>query len=79
LWGISTLRILTLSLPSTSALDHHFLDPGDSFPRVQALGACPGAVENGVAPIEAERVFEIVEPFPRRLASSRLSTSQRQA
>src|ERR1700738_1419847 len=52
-------RKLKLNLP----LDHLQLELGDGFRRVEALRACLGAVHDGVAAIEPERVFKIVEPF----------------
>lgn len=36
----------------------HLLGLGDGFARVQALGAGPCAVENGVAPVDAHAVVE---------------------
>src|ERR1700752_454472 len=41
-------------------LDHLQLQPGDRLRRIETLGARLGAVHDGVAAIEAERVFEIV-------------------
>src|SRR5207302_4332538 len=41
-------------------LDHLQLELGDGFGRVQALRAGLGAVHDGVAAVEPERVFEIV-------------------
>src|SRR6202140_333964 len=51
--------------PTTSdlALDHLQLEFGDRLGRIEALRARLGAVQDGVAAIEPERVFEIVEPF----------------
>ena len=48
---------------SASALDHHFLDIGNGLSGVQSLRAGPGAVEDGMASVEPERVFEDVEPL----------------
>src|ERR1043165_3170392 len=47
--------------PSDRALDQHLLDLGDRLRRVEALRAGLGAVHDGVAAIEPERVLEIVE------------------
>jgi hypothetical protein len=55
---------------SASALNHHFLDIGNCFSGVQPLRAGPGAVEDGMAPVEPERVFEDVEPFACRLVAA---------
>lgn len=37
---------------------HALLDLGNREAGVEALGACPGAVENGVAAVQAHRVVE---------------------
>src|SRR5215212_4067715 len=44
-------------------LDHLQLEFGDGLRRVEALRAGLGAVHDGVAAVEPERVFEVVEPF----------------
>src|SRR6266404_4970114 len=51
--------------PRTSdlPLDHHQLEFGNRLGRIEALGAGLGAVQDGVATIEPERVLEIVEPL----------------
>src|SRR5688500_5530328 len=69
-WFLASYRLKTLvmeiwptwpnsiSLPSrrsNRALDHHLLDLGDRFRRVQVLGARLGAVHDGVAAVEPER------------------------
>ena len=41
--------------------NHHLLNLRNCLGRRQTLGACLGAVHNGVAAIEAEGVFEIIE------------------
>ena len=64
------MRISAPSRPSGSPLDHQLLDSRDGLAWVQALRARPGAIENGVAPIQAKRIFEIVEPFPGRLIAA---------
>src|SRR3984885_9029567 len=48
-----------LNLP----LDHLQLEFGDCLGGVQSLRAGLGAVHDGVAAIEPERILEIVEPF----------------
>src|SRR5258708_6234410 len=48
---------------SNRALDHHLLDLGDRLGRIEALGAGLGAIHDGVAAIEPERIFELVEPL----------------
>jgi hypothetical protein len=55
---------------STSALDHHFLDICNGLSGVQSLRAGPGAVEDGMATVEPERVFEDVEPFACRFVAA---------
>src|SRR5258707_6153822 len=49
----------TLDLP----LDHLQLELGDGFRGVEALRARLGAVHDGVAAVEPERILEIVEPL----------------
>ena len=53
-----------------STLDHHLLDFTNRLPGVQALWTGPGAVEDGVASVEAEGVLQFVEPFPGRLVTA---------
>src|SRR6516225_3324721 len=52
------------------ALDHHTLDIGDGLGGVEALRAGLGAVHDGVAAVEAERILEIVEALPGRLVAA---------
>jgi hypothetical protein len=54
---------LTLFLSLAPAFDQHLLDIGDRFSGIQSLGTGPRAIENGVASIEPERIFEIIEPL----------------
>ena len=42
---------------------HHLLDLADRLGRVQVFRAGAGAVHDGVAAVEAERVLEVVEAF----------------
>src|ERR1700724_1776368 len=44
-------------------LDQRALDLGDRLCRIEVLRAGLGAIHDGVAAIEPERVFEIVEPL----------------
>src|SRR5262245_48055187 len=60
------IRQLASHLP----LDHHLLDLGDGLGRVEALRARLGAVEDGVAAVEAEGILEVVEPFTGRLVAA---------
>ena len=50
-------------------LDHFHLDVGDGFGRVEALGASLRAIHNGVAAIQSERVFQIVQAFTCRFVA----------
>ena len=52
------------------AFDHHLLDLGDRLRRVQVLGARLGAVHDGVATIEPERIFQLVEPLALGLVAA---------
>ena len=54
----------------TPPLDHHALDLGDGLGGVEALRAGLGAVHDGVAAVEPERVLEIVEPLAGRLVAA---------
>ena len=56
-------RSLPERVATELALDHHLLDLGDRLRRVQILRAGLGAVHDGVAAIEPERIFELVEPL----------------
>src|ERR1051326_6239570 len=49
--------------PSAAALQHQPLDLGDRFAGVQSLRTRPGAVQDGMTPVEPERIFELVQPF----------------
>src|SRR5204862_379576 len=49
---------------------HQLLDLGDRLGRVEALGAGLGAVHDGVAAVEAERVLERVEPLAGPLVAA---------
>src|SRR5690606_18866711 len=60
----------TWEFRSDSALDHQLLDLGDRLARVQTLGAGLGAVHDGVAAIEPERVLEEIQPLARRLVAA---------
>src|SRR5262249_57543347 len=51
-------------------LDHQLLDFRYGLGGIESLGAGLRAVHNGMAAIEAERVFEIVEPVTSRLVSA---------
>src|SRR5688572_11669379 len=59
----------TAMLRASAPLDHQLLDLADRLRRVEALGAGLGAVHDGVAAIEPERVFQIVEPIAGRLVA----------
>ena len=48
-----------LALP----LHHHFLDLGDGFSRIESFWAGCCAVHDGMAAVEAEWIFQIIEPF----------------
>src|SRR5690242_12643747 len=55
-----------LNLP----LHHRLLDLGDRLRGVEALGTDLGAIHDGVAAIELERVFERIEPFALMLVAA---------
>ena len=64
-------------------LDQRALDlgDGDGLGRVEVLWAGLGAIHDGVAPVEAERIFQIVGPFSggfvARIDDPALSLQQR--
>ena len=41
-----------------------------ALPGIQSFWTGPGAIENGVAPIQPERVFKIVEPLVLRFVTA---------
>ena len=55
---------------SHRALDHQLLDLGNRLGRVEPLGAGLGAVQDGVAAVEAERVLQIVQPLALGLVAA---------
>src|SRR5258708_26684859 len=61
---IHFLRVLA------SAFDHHFLDFGNRLSGIQPLWTGPSAVEDRVAPVEPERVFQDVETFTGRFVAA---------
>lgn len=48
---------------------HHLLDLSDGFPRVQALGAGPRAVHDGVAAVQREGVLQLGQALLREVVS----------
>src|SRR5579883_730602 len=66
-WPDSTIGILARS---NGPLDQQLLDLGDRLRRVEALRTGLGAVHDGVAAVEAERVLEIIEPLALGLVAA---------
>src|SRR6516225_5586418 len=58
-------------------LDHHPLDLGDGLGGVEALRAGLGAVHDGVAAVETERILEIVEALAGGLIARVLDPARR--
>jgi len=52
------------------ALHHQLLDLADGLGRVEALGADLGAVHDGVAAIQLERIFQIVQALAGGLVAA---------
>src|SRR6185437_5874255 len=67
--GEASISDLQFRRRSGPALHHFLLDFGDRLAGVQSLRAGPGAVQDRVATIEPERVFQAVEPFLGRLVT----------
>src|SRR5712675_1949209 len=57
--------------------DHHLLDLGDRLGGVEALRAGLGAVHDGMAPVEPERILEVVEALAGRLVARILDPAMR--
>src|ERR1700704_4301466 len=49
--------------PSDLPLDHLQLELGDGLGRIETLRARLGAVHDGMAAVEPERIFKIIEPL----------------
>src|SRR6266404_9567970 len=62
---------------SDLTLDHLQLQLGNRLGRVEALRAGLGAVHDGVAAVEPERVLEIVEPLAGGLVAGILDPARR--
>src|SRR5262245_15658269 len=71
-WPVTTRRIglRMAECGSHLPLDHHALDLGDGLGRVEALRAGLGAVHDGVAAVEAERILELVEALAGGLVAA---------
>src|SRR5271156_237927 len=69
----TTLHVLSSDLP----LDQFQLELGDRFRWIEALRAGLGAVHDGVAAIEPERVLETVEPLAGGLIAAILDPARR--
>src|SRR6185312_10599299 len=57
-------------IPLVLAVNHHLLDLGDRLRRIEVLRTGLGAIHYGVAPIQPEWVFEIIEPLARGLVAA---------
>src|ERR1700738_161772 len=57
-------------LSSNLPLDHRALDRRDGLGGIEVLGAGVGAIHDGVAAVEPERVLEIVAPLARALVAA---------
>src|SRR5690625_7121773 len=53
--------LIMLNSSDAAPRQHHFLDFGNGLGRIEALGACPGAVHDGVTAIQLEGVLKLVE------------------
>src|SRR5262245_44569910 len=59
-----------MAYASLLPLDHHALDLGDCLRRIEALRAGLGAVHDGVAAVETERILELVEALAGGLVAA---------
>src|SRR6185437_10015841 len=66
----SARRIAGHRAPSVLALGEHLLDRTDGLGRIQVLRARLGAVHDGVAAIQPERILQRVEPLAERLIAT---------
>src|SRR3954452_22739463 len=67
---ISLLASVTFRILSRDAFGDHLLCLGDCLRRVETLRADVRAVHDGVAAIETERIFELVEPLAGRFIAA---------
>src|SRR6476661_1524998 len=58
-------------------LDHHSPDLGNRFRRIEILGACLGAIHDGVAAVETEGVLEIIKALAGRFVAAVLQPAVR--
>src|SRR5258708_34681581 len=65
------------SLPSSwrlaainGAMSHHLLDFADGLGRIEVFRACLGAIHDGMAPVQPERILEIIEALAGRLVAA---------
>ena len=72
--GGQTAPLLTSKPRAVSALNdpfhHHAFDMGNRFGRVQTLRAGLGAVHDGVATVELERIFQFVQTLAGRFVAT---------
>lgn len=54
---------MSIAARSHLPLNEHLLDLSDGLGRVEVLRAGLGAIQDGMAAVEPERVFKIVEPL----------------
>src|ERR1700732_4651449 len=66
----ATTRSTPVLFRSNLAFDHQLLDFRNGQGGIESLGAGLRAIHDGMAAIEAERVFEIVEPVTGRLVAA---------
>src|SRR6185437_13244069 len=70
-------RQMFIARAASAPLDQLLLDVADRLGGIQPLGAGIGAVHDGVAAIELERVFELVEPLAGLFVAAVLEPSRR--
>src|SRR5277367_1946308 len=60
-------RLRARERPSMTAMAENLLDFADGLGRIEILRAGLGAIHDGVAAIQPERILEMVEPLAGRL------------
>ena len=52
------------------ALNHHFLDLGNGFGWIQALGTGFGAIQDRMTAVKPERILDAIKPLPLQFVAT---------